>query len=451
MCRRNFLVKAALAALLLAGNLVFGECTYDSDKNIIRVSNFPAANPLLLKRLDFIDNTSNWNIIDYDQKTDTYTINAHLWIGNNDGTETYVQIGTAQALKEQLIIKGDLVICPYYIKGENKEKSAKQVKRCVNRLTIGDPKNKKITPTLKIYSKYPDEQHSIYLGRVPRLDGGKGRRRFSTGYGGELLVYNSNITAAQPGNACRIAQPSLRGTKIVFEDSMLSGFHQAIMAGLPGHNCVVKNTVLKDSGSGFTGCPIPLTAEGCSLENLGCAINSQGHSLNIELKDCIFQDNQYNWRITRGKIKMVDCKFGKPVKGDIVRTTVLKKGGKEIVFTPEVISRRHAVFLVEDVRRLPIQGAIVQIKSGQNAKDAVSPVKVISGPKGLTPGKDKKNSILMTEFKLKATDDPKKPALTNYTYEVTFTAPGYKTKVLKNFQPPLDGKPKEIILQQNPK
>ena len=174
---------------------------FDGAKNVIQVSDFTKESPLTLKKLQQLDKMNSWDKVKYDSASDTYTVEADIYVGKNDGTDTYMQIGTDANPKEILVLKGNLVIHPFGFQSE------KDKKKAINRLTIGDKNKADINPTLKL-----GNNKSIFLGVCPT-----GAWQVKSGSGGELYIYNSTVGGIGPNEMAGMNH--LSGWNSIFEAS----------------------------------------------------------------------------------------------------------------------------------------------------------------------------------------------------------------------------------------
>jgi len=431
--------KVLLLVALLTGICFFvnAEVRYDAEKNLIWAHDFQKDQPLLLKKLLLMNNMNEWGKISYDKKTDSYTINANLTIGKNDGTETYMQIGTKDNPKQTLVLNGNLVVYPFFIRGVNKEKNSTVVKYCTNRLTLGNPDDNNIKATLKIVSKYPKQAHTISIGRAI-LDPKNGRYKYNYfGDGGELCVYNSTIASAKDGFANSIGVPwvAMPGRKIIIKNSVISGFRKTPLYGLQGRYGTLENSIFKNSAMGIINSNSPIKAKGCTFQDISLALYDIGGVLKADLSECIFKNNNRNWFLSRGKIRLIDCEIGPSKKGDVLKKGKLysRKEKKQIDTYPEVFSLRHVIVKVVDASGKPVKDATVKIISEQGDLSTFSPAVSKTDADGKTPKEGK--AILLTEYKLKATDNAKQPKKTTYSYEIVVQSANVTPVSLKEFKP----------------
>ena len=355
------LICAVLAVLSLhpGRQCVRAACTYDAQTNRVWVENYTEAFPCTPRILLLADRMNGWGKIDYSSATDTYTVAADLYIGRNDGTDTYFQIGSNAHPRETLVLKGNLVVYPFYITGENEEKNASLAERGVNRITLGSPDDESIKATLKIHSDSGAE-HSMYFGRIP-VSGDIPRWGC---YGGQLCVHNSTITAAIQDRAHAIGEAQtkqvyLYGNKVVLENATLSWFAGVITFGMRARSSTIDGCVFEHSGYGIIN--PKQVIRGCTFRNLHVAVKDWGGAIDAQLIDCIFEDNDANWWLSRGRIICIDCTFGTPKKGNrLWRNERLKSGKDE---NPTFSSRRHIVVAVVEAEGKPVPGAQVLVLS----------------------------------------------------------------------------------------
>lgn len=120
----------------------------------------------------------------YDQTTDTYTLDADLWIGDEQSAGTFFQTGEENHSHVTIIVKGTVWVRP----ARGSVARSDGVPSILSRLTLGDPGEDGIRATLKIDWDTPGE-HGVYVGcRAP------GKRPVNRG---ALHVFNSTLTAGK--------------------------------------------------------------------------------------------------------------------------------------------------------------------------------------------------------------------------------------------------------------
>jgi len=416
--------------------------TYRPSDRIIRVSDYPAEYPCTPERIYAADRRMGWNVASYDRTDAVYTITANLWIGNNDGTETYFQIGNAGRTNETLIVNGNVVVYPDYIKDQNPEAYWWQAEKKVNRLTIGAATNAAIKATLKIGSAKGNE-HTLYVGVVPLPNNTVLREC----HGGQMHVYNGTLTAAVQdkehavGAADQNRMSYWCGDSHVLENATLSW-----MAGMTyGSIRSSSNTVFEHSGTVLV--PDNVRHVGSIFRNLKTAILDNG-SCDVELVDCVLTNNACNWSLVNGGkgVVTVDCQIAPPTQGDVYRCWENPK--TKIRRYPAWISRRHIVVAVKDELGAAVTNAIVQVHSEQEGLDLIDNGKTAVDKSGVTPARGSPKAILLTELIKLASDQPNEPTTREYTYGIRITAPGYAPSELKGFCPKSSGEVVAIMLHK---
>ena len=115
----------------------------DPELNALVVRDYPPEAPCDLQRLTAYDRAFGWGRVNYDSASNICVISGNLIIGANDGTETVLQIGSAERPDEALIMNGNLYVHPYFIQGENGKVYWETPKR-MNAVVLGDRADKSI-------------------------------------------------------------------------------------------------------------------------------------------------------------------------------------------------------------------------------------------------------------------------------------------------------------------
>ena len=427
--------RAIVTGVLLVCAVARGAIQYDSRQNIVWVTDCPAEFPCTLQRLLAADAACGWGKASRDAQTDTYTLDAHLYIGADDGTDTTFQLGTPEEPTPTLVVNGNVVVYPN--PGSGRERT--------NRLRLGYPDAPDVTATLKI-GNTADTGYSLYVGADPRND------KLAPACRGQLHVVNSTITAARSEPACAIGDPKryghigLYGDSLHLVNSTVSRVKGNMTSGIACHlDIVVRNTVFEYGRSvlsnyrdhtgkkGFVGCVF--------RHMLGAAIADNG-SLKTTLVDCVFEGNRSNWRIGWGEgLTLVDCTWEPPTdKDSLFRSEHAAKRG----VWPAVCSRRHVVVEVTGPDARPIAGATVRV-TGRHMQHALF---ALTGPDGKTPGRGAAGGILLTEFIRTALDADGATKTDSYTYDITASAPGYREAVSKDYAPTTSWDTVRLVLER---
>lgn len=405
--------------------------TYDPGQGVIRVIDYPAEWPCTMKQLYAMDQISGWGKVTYAATTDTWTVDADLWIGDNDGTETYFQLGRRAHPREILQVKGNVVVHPDWIQGVNEGAQwwyAK--KRCVNRLTLGASNEVGLAATLRLESA-PTNAHGIYVGMVPAAPG----RPAIRGEGGQLHVFDGTITALTPDAGHALAGCTLLGNSLILRGATLSWISGHMSYGMnPGwlHPCIVEDTTFEHGGIATYGGQLELSR--CTLRDVQTAVHDSG-DLKAVFTDCIFSNNACNWRLPYSDkgVTCIDSCIAPPKGGDVYQAFDDPRTKKR--HYPSFISRRHVVVAVADEKGAPVSNAAVKVAATRAGEDLIDNPRATTDSSGKTPGRGQFQAILLTEVIKRAADATNQPAVSEFVYAITVNAPGYQPAAVDNLKP----------------
>lgn len=437
LTRNTILAVAAAISCCPAESAVF----LDSEREAIRLIDYPPEVPCTLRRLAKLDELFGWGKVDYNAETSACTLTCNLIIGSNDSTETVLQVGTEDAPQETLVMKGNLYIHPYFVSGDN-EGVYWRVPKLMNALVLGSKENRGVRAALK-FACTPNEKYTLYCGHLPWID--RDRRQ----WGGGLYAYDSVVTALRPAPGYEIGDAKrgnayLHGSVVLdrAEISWVKGWLYGLQLS---HS---KDYSLKDTL--FDHVRVPLLnghqkAVGCTFSNCETAVKDYG-SLDAELIGCTFRSNARHWSLpyTKKVLVCVDCEWDSPRLGNEYRAR--SKDGK--TWYPTFSCRRHIVVEVVDRAGEPIDGATVTFRAEQDGCDVLQNREQRTGADGRTPGKGQDGAILLTEFIKKATDVPNQPEATTFSYTFRATAQGYRAGILKGVQPKQSWDTFKIVLDK---
>ena len=429
------ITKARLPLLLglLMGSACLARASiyYDEEARCIRVVDFPEHAPCTLERLLYMDRLCGWGKVVHEPQQDSYTVTGDLWVGSNDGTDTYLQIAGPEHPHETLIMRGNLLVYPYWIEGENPEEHYSKMPEAVNRLTVGVPGDASVAGALKFLDE-ADAGYSLSVGRFPLPDGSLGQ-----GYGGQLHVYHGTITSATPepggqfGASSPIGGMNLCGNSVVLDHATLSWIAGAATYGM-GYNGKVAHTLFEHLGTAIINGKHDLV--GCTFSNCEVAVRDYG-SLDAVLTDCIFRDNDQNWTLTfsdRGLV-CIDCTYDEPRKGNVYQAWRNKNTGQ--MQYPSFVSKRHTVVEVVDQAGQPVPGALVKVRCEQATSEIAENATQRTNQLGRTPTRGEDGAILLVEVVKQATEVPNQPKVTELTYAMEASAEGYAPGRLEHFRP----------------
>ena len=429
-------------SLALAGTLaalppaaLFAGCRYLAESDTIQVSDYTLDVPCTPGILLRMDRMNDWGKVAYDSTADTYRVSADLQIGNNDGTATFFQLGSAEHPNETLLVRGNVVIHPCFVKGDDAPRCAATPP--VNRLTLGSPTNPAIRAALKIDSE-PGRERTLFCGAAPRIAQWGAQ-------GGELHVYNGLITAASPdpGHSFGAMDPVqrsgphvvLRGS-VVLDHAVVAWFKGVALWSADSRQVRATDTVFEHGDYAACNSNTPWDLRRCIFRDLGVALADWGGAFRGTLTDCVFTNNAVNWKLATPDAHLicVDCDFDDSPARKRYGAFADDGGGK--LKPPTFTSQRHVIVEAVDAAGSPLAGAAVRIACEQNVwEDTVFNGKAVTGPSGRTPGPGAADAVLMTEYQETATAAADAPRRTDFSYSVTVSTPGGKTASVKGFRP----------------
>lgn len=416
---------------------------YDAGRNCIRVVGYPEDSPATMATLLAADQRHGWDRIRYDAGTDTYYVDAAIWIGDDRSDGTFLQIGDAEHPRVTVVVKGTVWVRP------PKETAPRSdgLPRVMNRLALGAPQDAGIRATLKFDCERPG-QHGLYVGFRPR-DSKTILRR------GALHVYNSTITAAtqdkqhawgtrdytNAGPEPRWARPGwyasdvrlISATLSWFEGCVTYGFHSGALMRT-GRGGVVASSmfIIKDTTFEHGGVAVQNGTqymEGCTLRHLDIAV-AEGGALAAKLVNCTLEHNRLNWTLgsifSRG-IVMLDCDAGPPTEPATIRKNRIdanRAARQGVDVYPIVRQRKTLQVRVEDAAGQPVPTAMVVVTCDV-APEELTGGAMVTDEKGLTPSSGD-GATVVTMRMLRATDDPSRPENRSFEYRVAVTAKGHE-------------------------
>lgn len=402
---------------------------YDASRQAIRIVDFPADSPCTLARLLAMDRLYGWNKVACDPATDTTTVTGDLWIGSNDGTETYLQVGSPEHPRETLVMQGNLVLHPYWIAGDNREDDYWKAPKRANRVTVGVAGRPEINAALK----FRDEAragYTLYLGRFPVPPAPP--RSMS---GGQLCVHNSLITSALADKPFGLKVEhygmNLTGDMVVLEHATLSRVRGAATYGMDSAHGRVSDTTFDHVGTAIINGKHDLTR--CTFTNCGVAIRDYG-CLDAVLTDCIFRDNDQNWTLMYSDkgLVCIDCTWTPPRQPDTYQCWKNPQGKTQY---PSFTSLRHVIIEVVDEAGKPVPGAVVRIRPEAGAPELSQNTTPTTDQQGRTPGRGMEGAVLLAEVVKQANDQPNQPRTTEFSYSLETTAKGLAPAKLTGFRP----------------
>ncbi len=403
-------------------------CVYNREANAIWLYDYTEELPAAPRQILFADQVNDWGLVHYERSNDVYSINANLWVGRDNNTETFFQLGSPEHPNTTLIMNGNLVIYP-----------ASPQK--INRMTLGCSGNTGIYAKL-LFNNTPDATHTIHAGAYYR------GRTMSAGVvnSGELHVYNGLLSSADPKYPIG-RHLYLYLNKIIIENTVISRVTGTIGYGLNAKNSSIKNCIFEDSNNAF--CWGPQVMRGVTFRRLKVAVSdSDRYPIAAILTECRFEDNEVNWSLCAGNLYLVDCDIKPPVKRNLyaARTNAVFKvrnshigGVSETKSAAEMreciraVSSRHVVIKVIDTYGRPVNNVIVMARCEQDDRIIR---KALTGADGQTPGRNESGALLLDEWEESAGEIENQPAIRKYSYAVCITPRGGdQAQVLEDYFP----------------
>jgi hypothetical protein len=431
------LITLFLGIILPASSVQAG-IEYDHEKKILSVFNYPDSFPCTPKTLFKASQRSKWDIIEYQKDSDTYIISADLHIGKIGNSDTYFQIGDKKHPETKLVVRGDIFVFPTATPQNAKTKN-------VNCLTLGDENNQQVKATLAIFN-YGDKRRGLYISCIPYA--GK-NRRYNTGAGGELQVFNSKITAKKENKEGAMHEIIMAGANTRLINSNIAWVKGLMTGGLRGYiidKTKIENTVFENGGTVFrdfstsTDPRFKKVFKDCVFKKCGTVIDAS--SLKLFLENCEFTENRLNWNLTgAGIFELTDCEYGSLTENS---SYDLNKYCEKRGWSTRLTSKRHIIIKAVDPDGKPVTGATVTITTGSSKQPLVAK----TGNNGETPGKDSNLAILLTQTVLETTPIKNQPKINNFEYTITVNAPGFKKTVIEGFTPEKNWEEVSAVMQK---
>lgn len=358
----SFWLWAALAAGGFAG------IWHDPESDTIYVADFPQSYPCTPAQLAAADRMFGWNKVRRDPIAGVYMVGGNLFIGANDETDTYFQIGNAAALRETMSVAGNVFISPRWIKGENRENHWCQGRPRVNRLTVGDANNVSVNACLKI------------AGNLSC-----GNSKASQYWGGQLCVYNGKLSVD--------GEINVFGDRNVFDKAIISDYrHFRIVGELWWKKDIniVKNSVFRNAGIGLDNLRDEHLFENCIFTH--CRTGMVVVSGATRLADCVFANNQIHWDL-RGTnpVILLDCVVGEAAQSN--KYSSHTGTGP----CPSVRTMRHLRIKAAGDDGQPITDAEVVIRAEQPDDAEIPPRTFYTGVDGFAVGEGRRDAIPLLE------------------------------------------------------
>jgi hypothetical protein len=413
------------------------EIAYDAERNCIRVVGFPEDEPATMDTILAADKRNGWGKVAYEKATDTYTVDADLWIGDDETSGTFVRLGDREHPRLTVVVRGTVWVRP---PRESADRSD-GLESVINRLRLGDPENDQIRATLKIDCQTRG-QHGVYVGY-------RSHDSKSWIHGGSLHVYNSTITAATQDEdhawgggdyrdeafSPRWSMPGWYASDVRLVGATISWFEGCVTYGTqtgrrdrrqpvdsmkPNDPIVIRDTTFEHGGEAVRNGQHYL--RDCTFRHMQTAV-AEGGAFSAKLVGCTFEDNRANWTlgsIQSGGIVLVDCRLGEcqaPIviqKNSITTDQAVQRG---VPLYPACRERQSLPVHVVDADGQPMPEAIVVVTCEDDPEE-VTHGAAVTDARGRTPSDPEAGAIVITQKKHQATEDPNAPKTHTFDYRV---------------------------------
>lgn len=431
------------------GTQVSPRIEYDSEHNRIFVLGFAEENPATMADILAADRQNGWGAVAHDMASDTYTVGTDLWIGDDQGLGTFVQIGDAQHPRVTVVINGTVWVRPPQ-EGPARSDGLPSV---INRLRLGLPGDDSVSATLA-FDCESRGQHGLYVG-YRAADSQTWIRR------GSLHVYNSTLTAATKdrdhawgvrdytGPQCspRWSSPGWYGSDVRLVNAVVSWFEGCVAYGLqtgerrrgtardigPSGQHRIEGTLFEHGGYGVQNSAQYL--RNCVFRGMEVGV-AEGGALSAKLIGCTFSGNKRNWTLGSlfsGGLCLLDCDVGEPEHPPAIRKNRIdpaKAARHGVAIHPACALRRSLVVQVRGPDGTRVPGAVVTVQC-DDAPVQVTQGAAVTDANGETPRDPEQGAVVVTERRLTATDVPEQPEERTFLYRVVVTAPGHRPTELR--------------------
>ena len=374
---------------------------YLPDRNLLWVTDYPADFPCTPKLLARIDDAFGWDKVTYDDATQTCTVACNLWIGRNDGSQTWFQVGSAQRPTETLVVRGNVRVHSTWLIDE-KTGTSHSTRNLVNRLTLGVRENPAIQSRLLI-------DNDGRLGHALMVGGPSGYG--AKNGGGEICVYHGMIApfgnvpiGASKGRTKSMVMGGQRRVELVnaaVRDVMGEAFGRHLSEG---H---FEGVRFERCGKALHG-TYQKVVRGCTFRDCGVAIDGSTR-FDLVLHNCVFTGNRRNWQLPYKHMVLIDC-----VVDD------WDKGAYSAERATFAVSKRHVIVRVQDADGRPVKGAMVRTApSTVPAAPTHDLNHAVTGADGCTPGRGKPGALLLSQLLIRPGEEKGAPhRQTTYSYMV---------------------------------
>lgn len=394
---------------------------YRPDERVVWVRDFPRQRAATLDDVLQESEAQGWDVLTHDVGTDTYRLDASLWVGDSVGLGTCFRIGDARHPHPTVIVRGDVWVQP------PRESPARRdgMPMVINRLTLGSLDDPVSGVTLK-FDGSRAEQYGLFVG----VD----RRRDKLDHGGALHIFNSRIGPLIEDRAHRVAGGTVKargwyGSDVKLINTTVTWLGNRGLYGVHGGNTVIQ-------GCTFTHCEAVFKGGRHSVRD--CVFRDNGSVFSrcssAEAVRCRFERNQHNWILAGYScraVRLVDCRAGGQKQPLRIRKNTMDPARASrigVPLYPACQALSSVVVCVRDADGRPVQGCLVDVRDDRDGEGVQAGV-AVTGRDGHTPVDVDNGALLVTLRRLIATDEPDAPEVDTYRYRVAAAAPGFARAV----------------------
>lgn len=406
---------------------------YDEASRSLRLVDFPEEAPATLHTLLEADRAHGWNKVAYDAGTDTYRVDASIWIGNRSGYSTFFRIGDREHPRATLVIRGSLWVKPA-VPGVPRSDGSPSI---MNGLLAGDRDDADIAPTI-LFDCDTAGQHGIFAGYRQKaaddqslvhmvnttcgsLHAGDPVRRWGAGaymkpgeedalftmgcYARSFLLLNCRFTDFQGP---------------IFYGALTATWSHRDRGMVPVPGVHIEGCVFENGGS-------PLAAHQrfrrCTFRNLMHPVKDNG-SVYVRAVNCTFEGNAYNW-YTRGFAARdsfyIDCRILPQKRPPLISRNRRARPKVRVPDYPTVRVMKSVRVKVIDGQGQPVPMATVDVAGD----GLVFHGGATTGLDGLTGSDPETDAVVVTVRRITATDDPEQPDVKeDFRYRLRVSARG---------------------------
>ncbi len=406
---------------------------YEQECNILHILDYPEDEPATLRVLFEADQQNGWGKVQWAENSNTYIVDAGIWVGDADGYSSFLRIGAPQQ-QTTLIIRGSLWV----------RSAASGIKRSdgsdsiMNGLIIGDPSGTGVTATILFDCAVPGE-HGLYAGfRAGPVIQKNCKLRMANASIGALHPNDpprrwGNQNYLMPGKSGGTYTMGCHTMECRIEHCRFSDFIGPLFAGsatavwdarrrmlIPEDKFTIKNCVFERGDAALLAQQFVV---GCVFRGLNRPFRDTG-TLGLMAFGCVFEENQQNWYLGGYGARdswFVDCRFA-PQKAPLMMSQNNKPNiAKGIAAYPRVYLAESVRVRVLDTVGNPVNGVAVEMTGDGPVLRGTS----TTGRDGWTSADPSDDALVMSIRRYTATDNSAQPNIAEkFYYRITAASAG---------------------------